>query len=128
MPVSYSVDPIQPPRNATLEIHEFVVEADGAGVVPNQDTASIHGWVALVEVVPDSVAPPAAAFDIALNTQDGIDVLGGQGDQISVSAPSQFVPQVGDGLGTRPVSGVLTFTCSNIGASNKVVIKVTVEK
>jgi len=128
MPTIYSVVDNQPARNATLQIHEFEVEANGDGSVDSVNTDSIHGWVALMEVVPDLTDPPAALFDITLKTSNGIDILGGQGEQLSNSVPAQFIPQVGEGIGTRPVHGVLTFACSNIGASKKFKIIMTVEK
>lgn len=80
------------------------------------------GELVSVKFVPGSPAP-TDLYDVTITDAYGIDVLSGQGANLSTSTASEVCPgiPVKDGtttsVGPRPVWGNLTLSISNAGAS-----------
>jgi hypothetical protein len=93
------------------------------GVVDLDTSMPIFGEIVRVVFVPDGGGTaPTAAYDVILKDANGIDVLAGQGADLSESAASHTCPGVPlkDGVttSTRPiaVAGVLNLEVANAGS------------
>jgi hypothetical protein len=85
-------------------------------------TDKLNGILLAVEPVPGTgTSQPTNLYDVTLTDEAGVDVLAGQGANLSNAAPSVFCPGVPitDGTSTstlpRPISDVLTLNVSNAG-------------
>lgn len=65
--------------------------SDGSGNV-NGTTTKLVGAIVRVEFVPSGAAAPTANYDVQLKSASGIDLLAGQGANLSDSAASQVAP------------------------------------
>lgn len=109
---------------------EWTSNASGNATIPSM--LPVSGAIARVAFVPDSVAAPTASYDVTLTDSDGIDVLAGQGANLSDTLASHVCPGVplkdGTTIGALVVvvDSVLTLNVSNAGntKSGKVVVYV----
>jgi hypothetical protein len=103
--------------------HRVSWTSDGSGDASEVSPQSVSGQIERVVFVPSATAAPTNLYDIVLTDEHGLDVLGGQGANLSNSASSHVCPgtPLKDGTTTsvRPmvVDGALTLTVSNAGAS-----------
>jgi hypothetical protein len=97
--------------------------ADGSGNVSGTLTAPLCG--ALVRAAFVHSGPggaPTNLYDVTLLDADGLDVLGGQGANLAVAAPSHVIPGVPMrdgttvGVGLAQVAGPLELRVANAGA------------
>lgn len=65
--------------------------SDGSGNV-NGIATKLVGAIVRVEFIPSATASPSANYDVQLKSESGIDLLAGQGANLSNSAASQFAP------------------------------------
>lgn len=110
---------------------DWVSAADGTATVPS--TIAVSGAIARVVFDPGSPAP-TADYDVTLTDENGIDVLAGQGTNVTLSATvaSHVCPGVPLKDGTTTgivvpiVDGILTLNVTNAGNSKagKVVVYV----
>lgn len=91
----------------------FTWTADSnAATVTSTETTSINGYVISAITNPGTTAP-TAAYDIALNDEDGIDVFGGELGDRSATASEYTRPLIETSTyGDRWVSGTLTMVLS----------------
>lgn len=109
---------------------DWVSSAGGAATIPSG--VAVSGAIARVVFVPSASAVPTAAYDVTLTDADGIDVLAGQGANLSESAASSVCPgtPLRDGTTTSVlvtiVDSVLTLNVTNAGnaKAGKVVVYV----
>lgn len=103
--------------------HTFYWTSDASGNATVQSVLPISGKIQRVVFIPSTTASPTAAYDVALNDSDGIDVLAGQGTNLSATATAGVVPSVPlkDGTTTKTIAvtvdGNLTLNVSNAGDS-----------
>lgn len=94
--------------------------------------AAVSGAIARVVFIPSATAAPTNLYDVTLTDADGVDVLSGQGANLSDTAAYSVCPGIPlkDGTTTSTilviVNSVLTLNVSNAGASKsgKVVVYV----
>lgn len=86
-------------------------------------TGRLVGTVVRVSFDPDTTSPPAAAYDVTLTDEDGIDILAGLGANLASNAASSTVPGVPthDGTGSTnmapfAINGVLDLIVTNAGS------------
>lgn len=99
-------------------------EADEDGQVPVTATPAVDGYITLVNIVPGTPAP-TDKYDIALEDNCGVDLMGGILHDLSSLNPSQFRPDVSGEKGNRVVQGQITFKLTgNVapGAKGKCII------
>ena len=96
--------------------------SDAAGAVSGTSTVKLNGTLLRVVFIPDSGGTqPSDLYDVVLNDDNGIDVLAGQGANLSNAAASDVVPGVPlkDGTTTSvsvvPLDDTLTLVVSNAG-------------
>lgn len=88
------------------------------GSVPNTDTLeSINGCVALVVTDPGSTAP-TDNYDIVLNDDFGVDIMGGELANRDTANTEQVVPKMDAVYGCRPVYGKLQLQITNQSVSS----------
>ena len=111
-------------RNGTDVVkHTFDWVSDGSGNATLPSRLAVSGEIQRVVFVPSATAAPTSLYDVTLTDADGIDVLAGQGANLSASAASSVCPGVPlrDGttvsVSTGVVDSVLTLNVSNAGAS-----------
>lgn len=98
----------------------WVSHTDG---VVNLDTPAVNGEILRVVIIPGAGGlAPTTLYDVLLNDAHGIDVLGGQGQNLSATVTSHVCPGVplkdGTTTGVHPiaVAGVLTLVIANAGS------------
>ena len=84
--------------------------SDVGGDVDEATDVPISGQILRVVTVPSSTAAPTAAYDLVLNDEYGIDVMSGDGANLSATAAAQSVQAV-----PIAVDGLLTLVVSNAG-------------
>ena len=102
--------------------HTFTWVSDGSGNATVVSDLPISGTIHRVVIDPGSPAP-TALYDITLTDSDSVDVLAGQGAELSATATTNVCPGVAlkDGTTTSVVpmvvDSILTLNVSNAGAS-----------
>lgn len=117
---------------ADIVKHVFEWTSDGSGNATLASGVAISGAIARVVFIPSASAAPTNLYDLTLTDADGVDVLSGQGANLSDTAASSVCPGIPlkDGTTTSTilviVNSVLTLNVSNAGASKsgKVVVYV----
>ena len=101
--------------------HTFDWVSSGSGNATLVSGLPISGQIERVVIVPDDVASPTTNYDITLTDTESIDVLSGQGANLSATAASTVRPgtPLKDGTTTSTVpvvvDSVLTLNVSNAG-------------
>lgn len=91
--------------------------SDASGDVSGTATKALSGKLEKVVFVPDSGGTqPSDLYDVVLNDADGLDVLQGNGANLSNSAASQVAPAIGTYF-LPLVDGALNLVVSNAGDS-----------
>ena len=92
----------------------FAWTADAAdGSVPSTELsasqeAAVKGWYLVLALTDPGAVAPTADYDIVLNDDFGIDVMGGELADRSSSSSEQAVPKVGSVFGSRLIDGGLS--------------------
>lgn len=92
------------------------------GVVNLPTSGAIVGELLRVVFIPSASAAPTTLYDVLLNDEHGIDVLAGQGANLSATVTTHVCPGVplkdGTTTGVHPiaVAGVLTLVIANAGS------------
>ena len=100
---------------------EWVSDADGNGTLVSG--TAVSGQIERVVFIPSDVTAPTASYDVTLTDEDGIDVLSGQGVNLSETVASSVRPgtPLRDGTTVSVIStvvdGLLTLNVSNAGDS-----------
>lgn len=99
--------------------------SDAAGAVNGIKTPLISGWVFRVVFIPDATDAPSNLYDVTIEDANALDVLAGQGANLSGTVASNVTPGVPikDGT-TTSVAGmfiddVLELKVTNAGDSKK---------
>jgi hypothetical protein len=91
------------------------------GAVSGIPSEAIAGEILRIVFTPGtSGVQPTNLYDLTLLDEDGFDVLGGKGADLSNAAASDMCPLIGDGTSTnqrRAVDGTLTLTIAAAGNS-----------
>lgn len=101
--------------------HRFDWVSDAGGAATLASGTPVSGTIERIVIVPSASAAPTNLYDITLTDEDGIDVLAGQGANLSSSAASHVCPGVPlkDGTTTSAVpivvDGTLTLNVTNAG-------------
>jgi len=86
-------------------------ESDESGDVSEETSAAVAGLLRRVVTVPDSGdTQPSDQYDIELQDEQGVDLLGGSGANRSNSSAEQIIPDPAVAVGSR-----LTLVVSNAG-------------
>ena len=97
-------------------IISFTVEitAHTDGTVESVATPfNLDGFIILAIVVPSATVAPQASYDIELQDENGVDIMGGALSNLSATDPAQAMPLFGtDFFAPRFVSGPLTIAMS----------------
>jgi hypothetical protein len=80
---------------------------DAAATFPNTTTKAIRGYILLVETNPGTTGP-TDVYDIVYNTASGVDVMGGNCGNRSITATERAVPAL-----SGWVDGTLTQVVTN---------------
>jgi len=108
---------IAPKRNGILGKLKFTWTCDASGNVNGIDLPPINGLIERVATNPTD--GPTANYDIVLNDEDGIDVMGGGLADRHTTTSEQVIPT------SKPaVVGVLTPVVTNAGVSKTGVIQI----
>lgn len=103
--------------------HTFDWVSDGSGNATLASSVVVSGQMVRVVFVPSASAAPTANYDVTLTDADGIDVLAGQGANLSATLSANVCPgtPLKDGTTTSVlplvVDSVLTLNVSNAGDS-----------
>ncbi len=111
--------------------HTFDWVSDGSGNATLASTVPVSGVIHRVVFDPGSPAP-TASYDVTLTDENGVDVLAGQGADLSATASSAVCPGVplkdGTTVNVAPttVDGILTLNVTNAGSggAGKVIVYV----
>lgn len=117
---------------ADIVKHVFEWTSDGSGNATVVSEVGISGAIARVVFIPSASAAPTANYDATLTDADSVDVLSGQGTNLSDTVSYSVCPGIPlkDGTTTSTilviVNSVLTLNITNAGAakSGKVVVYV----
>jgi len=96
----------------------WVAKSDD-GTVTSTACSSFKGWVFMATTDPGTVQPQAA-YDIALNDSDSVDIMGAELNNLSQTVSAHAVPKIGASYyGPRFVNGALTMvlTGNNVGSA-----------
>lgn len=112
--------------------HTFDWVSDGSGNATLASSLVVSGQIHRVVFVPSASAAPTTLYDVTLTDADSVDVLAGQGADLSEAVASSLCPgtPLTDGTTTSVlptvVDSVLTLNVSNAGAAKagKVVVYV----
>jgi len=100
---------------------DWVSSGGGAATVPSG--LAITGKIERVVFIPSASAIPTTLYDVTLTDENGIDVLAGQGANLSETTASSVCPGTALKDGTTVgvvqtvVDGILTLNVTNAGAS-----------
>lgn len=93
--------------------------SDASGAVSGIPSSAISGILERVVFVPGAGGvQPSDGYDVTLLDEDGLDVLAGQGANLSDTDKKQCTPLVGDGTTTEQkvaIDGQLSLTVANAG-------------
>lgn len=112
--------------------HTFDWVSDASGDAEVVSGVAVSGAIARVVFIPSATAAPTANYDVTLTDSDGIDVLAGQGANLSDTVSSSVCPGIPlkDGTTTSViltiVDSILTLTVANAGdtKAGKVIVYV----
>ena len=108
---------------ADIVKHVFEWTSDGSGNATVVSEFAVSGAISRVVFIPSASAAPTLNYDVTLTDSDSIDVLSGQGANLSDTASYSVCPGIPlkDGTTTSTllviVNGILTLNVSNAGAS-----------
>jgi len=97
----------------------WVSAADGSATLPSG--LAVSGQIQRVVTVPSATAAPTTLYDVTLTDANGIDVLAGQGANLSATVAASVCPGMplkdGTTVGIVPVlvDGILTLNVTNAG-------------
>lgn len=103
--------------------HTFDWLSDGAGAATLPSGLPVTGQIQRVVFVPSASAVPTTLYDVTMTDENGIDVLAGQGANLSETTASSVCPGTalkdGTTVGVVPtvVDGILTLNVTNAGAA-----------
>lgn len=107
----------------------FAWESDASGDADlNTQEAKlgfVSGTIERVVFIPDGTDAPTTLYDVKINDEDGLDVLGGQGADLSATVANQVQPGIPltDGTTTSvapvTVNNILDLVVSNAGNAKK---------
>ncbi len=103
--------------------HTFDWLSDGAGIATVLSGLPVTGKIQRVVFVPSASAVPTTLYDVTMTDENGIDVLAGQGANLSETTASSVCPGTALKDGTTVgvvqtvVDGILTLNVTNAGAS-----------
>ena len=98
---------------------DWVSAADGTATVAS--TVAVSGYIVRVVTIPSASAAPTTLYDVTLTDADGIDILAGQGANLSATVAASVCPGTPfkDGtttsVTTMIVDGILTLNVTNAG-------------
>jgi hypothetical protein len=109
---------------------DWVSAADGSATLPSG--LAVSGQIQRIVIDPSGSAAPSTLYDLTLTDEDGVDVLAGQGANLSETTTTSFCPGTplkdGTTTSTYPtvVDGILTLNITNAGdtKAGKVVVYV----
>lgn len=112
--------------------HTFDWVSDSSGNATIASTVPVSGVIHRVVIVPSASAAPTTLYDVTLTDAEGIDVLAGQGANLSETVASSVCPGTalkdGTTVSITPtiVDGILTINVANAGntKAGKVVVYV----
>lgn len=111
-------------QNGTdLVEHTFEWLSDASGNATLPSWLAVSGQIERVVFIPSSSVAPTSLYDVTLTDEDGVDVLAGQGANLSATLKSSVKPGIplkdGTTTSTVPtvVDGILTLNVSNAGDS-----------
>lgn len=110
-------------NDTDLVEHTFEWLSDASGNVTLPSGLAVSGQIERVVFIPSSSAAPTSLYDVTLTDEDGVDVLAGQGANLSATVKSSVKPGIplkdGTTTSTVPtvVDGILTLNVSNAGDS-----------
>lgn len=119
--VGWSQDYRQNGTDLVEHTFEWLSDASGNATLPSG--LAVSGQIERVVFIPSSSAAPTALYDVTLTDEHGIDVLAGQGANLSATVKSSVKPGIplkdGTTTSTVPtvVDGILTLNVSNAGDS-----------
>jgi hypothetical protein len=96
---------------------------DASGDVTEETTATINGQISRIVTNPDNTDTPTTLWDLALKDEDGVDILGGDGDDRD-AADSKASEQVFPCPQCPAIRSKLTFTVAHGGNAKKGVVVV----
>lgn len=97
--------------------------ASGGGAVNGNYTTRIGGTIVRVVFIPSTTAVPTNNYDVTLLDENGVDVLGGQGANLSDTTPTDMAPAmpltdgVTSGLAPVAIDDILELRVTNAGAN-----------
>lgn len=109
-----------PIRKYTLSL-----TSDASGNVSGNNTSRLSGTIVRVTFDPDGTDVPTSNYDLVLNDENGVDVLAGQGANLSDTTSTSVIPGIPfkDGtttsVGPMVIDGELTPVASNMGNAKK---------
>ncbi len=112
--------------------HTFDWVSDGSGNATLASTVPVSGVIHRDVFVPSASAAPTTLYDVTLTDAEGIDVLAGQGANLSATLAASVCPGTplkdGTTVNVAPttVDGILTLNVTNAGSAKagKVVVYV----
>ena len=113
-------------------VFDWVGDASG-GSVPSTATAQgVYGYVVRATTIPGTGVPPTALYDIVINDEDGVDVMGGALANRAQAGNEQAVPLLGGAYGPCRVN-TSALTCAVSGnsvnsATGKIILWIDREK
>ena len=120
LPAAYAS--VQPSVGPGIRTYTLVWVSHTDGVVDLDTDQAIVGELLRVVFIPSASAAPSAAYDVLLKDAHGIDVLAGQGANLSETTTTHICPGVPlkDGTTTSvrsvALAGVLNLEVSNAGS------------
>jgi len=117
-----------PPDTVGRPVRRYVFDwtsSAGGAVTDIVSPNRISGQIARITIKPDGTDVPTALYDATLLDDEGVDVMGGQGANLSATVTTSFVPGVplndGTTVSVSPIyiDDFLTLTIAAAGASKK---------
>ena len=122
--LTHEVDVTQ--YNTRVDTLDWLSDASGNVVAT---LTGVRGTIKRIVINPDDGATsPTASYDMTLTDQDGVDLLGGLGANVSASATTDFPSVTTDSASSttvpRPTVGDLDLAITNAGAANGGIVRV----
>jgi len=117
-------------KSATRTIKKLIMDwlSDASGDVNGVLSGVISGEILRATFIPDGGGTaPTNLYDVTLEDEDGIDLVGGKGANLSNTVTTSIAPLIGDGTTTnRPVAvdGTLELKVSNAGNAKGGIVSV----